>query len=569
MRLRAIHLLGLGAFFVPLAIAACGGSTRQPAQFEDGSASGPDGGVVPGDGQSFPDVTFDGAPPPPPTETRDPLDCAEAKSSKSYVGCDYWPTVNANIVWSIFDYAVVVSNTGAAAANITVTGPSNFNKQLQVPPGELRKIYLPWVPSLKGQDTNAQGSAVAMTASVMAPGGAYHLVSSVPVIVSQFNALEYKGAGGEAPGGGPKSWASCPGNGGVGCFSYSNDASLLLPSTAMTNSYRVTGYKGWTAPPIIPGFPTTDVMGTQITITATQDDTQVTVRLGPNGRVLAGGGIPATNGNGTITLALAKAGDVAELVTEKGDRYDLTGSLVTSTKPIQVIAGMPCVNVPADRGACDHIEETVLPAETLGKHYIVNSPSGPRGGPVQHWVRFVGNRDNTVLTYAPSRPGRCPTTLNAGDVVDCELVTQNFDVQGTQEFAVESLLVGAEALGAQTELNRGDPSLTNFVSVEQFRTKYLFLAPDDYDVTFVDIVGEAAADVKIDGAPVPASAFAAIANGLGVYRVKLGPGKNGAHLLESVKPVGIQVVGYGANTSYEYPGGLNLKLISAPPPPPK
>ena len=42
-----------------------------------------------------------------------------------------------------------------------------------------------------------------------------------------------------------KNWSSCPGNdtcatngGPVGCFSYSNDASLLLPSTAMTASTR-------------------------------------------------------------------------------------------------------------------------------------------------------------------------------------------------------------------------------------------------------------------------------------------------------------------------------------------
>lgn len=93
------------------------------------------------------------------------------------------------------------------------------------------------------------------------------------------------------------------------------------------------------------------------------------------------------------------------------------------------------------------------------------------------------------------------------------------------------------------------------------------MAPDDYDVAFVDIVGEAAADIKIDGTAVPASSFTAIAGGFGVFRVKLGAGKGGAHTLEAAKPVGIQVLGYGANTSYQYPGGLNLKLISIPPVP--
>src|SRR4051812_6891235 len=34
--------------------------------------------------------------------THDPVTCAEAEMSKSYIGCDYWPTVAANVVWSVF-----------------------------------------------------------------------------------------------------------------------------------------------------------------------------------------------------------------------------------------------------------------------------------------------------------------------------------------------------------------------------------------------------------------------------------------------------------------------------------
>jgi hypothetical protein len=38
-------------------------------------------------------------------------------------------------------------------------------------------------------------------------------------------------------------------------------------------------------------------------------------------------------------------------------------------------------------------------------------------------------------------------------------------------------------------------------------------------------------------------------------------------VLVSDKPVGLQVMGYGSYTSYQYPGGLNLGLIAPPPPP--
>src|ERR1700736_3592530 len=40
----------------------------------------------------------------------DPTSCEGAAVAKSYIGCDYWPTVVANNVWSTFDYAVVVAN---------------------------------------------------------------------------------------------------------------------------------------------------------------------------------------------------------------------------------------------------------------------------------------------------------------------------------------------------------------------------------------------------------------------------------------------------------------------------
>jgi hypothetical protein len=192
----------------------------------------------------------------------DPTTCTAAASSHSYIGCDYWPTVTANNVWSIFDFAVVVANGQTTQASVTVTGPSSTNQTVTVDPGSLTKIYLPWVAPLKGADTDSCGLAVPLgqtpaggtnsgtPASVLARAAAYHLVASVPVTVYQFSALEY------APTGGPpgKDWSTCPGTttacpiteGGDGmpitCFSFSNDASLLLPSTAMTGNYRVTGH---------------------------------------------------------------------------------------------------------------------------------------------------------------------------------------------------------------------------------------------------------------------------------------------------------------------------------------
>src|SRR5262245_7346176 len=97
--------------------AGCGSSREKFADDGPAPASTTDPNQAFGDGGAA-DVAG------PPEVTRDPQTCEEAKQTRSYVGCDYWPTVTANNVWSIFDYTVVVSNTSSTAVDVTVTGPN-------------------------------------------------------------------------------------------------------------------------------------------------------------------------------------------------------------------------------------------------------------------------------------------------------------------------------------------------------------------------------------------------------------------------------------------------------------
>jgi len=517
-----------------------------------------------------------------PTTTTDPQTCADAALARSYVGCDYWPTVVANNVWKIFDFAVVVANAGTTPANVTVTGPVNTNQTATVQPGQLVKIYLPWVPSLKGSDADNCGVAQPLTSSVLAAGGAFHLVSNVPVTVYQFNALEYQGVGGP-PG---KNWSSCPGftvctdpqvDTAVGCFSFSNDASLLLPSTAMTGNYRVAGHEGVTIHD--PATGQTQANGGYMAITATADATTVAVVVSSTGQIAAGAGIAATNAGATLTLTL-NAGDVAELLGPGGT--DVSGSIVQASAPVQVITGHPCYENPPNTLACDHMEESVFPAETLGKDYVVTRPAGPTGEVVAQQVRLYGNFNNTHLTYNPSAPAGCPATLNAGQVVECGvggacpttvdptqtyncgITNEDFEVTGDQPFAVDTFTLGATLV--DPNMIEGDPAQSAVVAVEQYRSNYVFLAPDDYIANFVDIVARPAATMTIDGQTVLAIAQAIGSSQYAAYRVNLGLGKAGAHVLVASEPVGLQVVGYGDYTSYRYPGGLNLAQIAPPPP---
>jgi hypothetical protein len=517
----------------------------------------------------------------------DPQTCDQAAQAHSYIGCDYWPTVVANVVWSIFDFAVVVANAGDNAANVTVTGPSGTNQTATVPAGQLVTMYLPWVPALKGADSDNCGGGTALASSVRVNAGAFHLVSSVPVTVYQFNALEYVGKGGP-PG---KNWGSCPGNTLCtqfsppvvsGCYSFSNDASLLLPSTAMTGDYRVAGHEGavW----MDPASGLTGEMGAYMAITGTQNGTTVKVKVSGSGQVLGGTGITATGSGGTMTFTL-DAGDVVELVGPGAS--DLSGSQVQATAPVQVITGMPCTDIPPNAPACDHMEESVFPEETLGKDYVVTRPAGPNGNVVPHRVRIYGDVDGTRLTYNPATPAGCPAMINAGQVVECGggspcpatadatrvyncgLTNQDFEVKGDHPFAVGMFTLGASIVDPNTQPpdQKGDPAQSFATAVEQYRTKYVFLAPADYTVSYVDIVAATGTTMTLDGQNVTAAPQSIGSTGYSAYRVRLGNGQAGAHVLEASQAVGIQVVGYGAYTSYMYPGGLDLLQIAPPPPP--
>src|SRR5687768_15342635 len=74
------------------------------------------------------------------------LDCASAANSRSYLGCDFWPTVTRNGVWSIFDFAVVVVNVGDQPADVKVEGANGIVASATVAARSLVKLYLPWVP---------------------------------------------------------------------------------------------------------------------------------------------------------------------------------------------------------------------------------------------------------------------------------------------------------------------------------------------------------------------------------------------------------------------------------------
>ena len=523
-----------------------------------GGASGV-AGTIPTDGP-VPDVASDGP-------MRDPNTCEEAVLFRTYLGCEFFPTVLPNVADPVFDFAVVVANPSDQPADVHIEGPAGFMADATVGARALTTIYLPWEATLKGPTLDANGVAAPLTSSLVAPAAAYRVTASRPVAAYQFNPLEFQALGGP-PG---KVWTCSNSSSLYVCNSYANDASLLLPANALTPNYIAFTY----------GNPSTASKPSYIAVTATLDGTEVVVKAGPGGTILAG---PTGSGieqaaPGTVFALTLNQLDVVVLVGAPGS--ELSGTQVQSSdplKPIQVMTGSQIANVPdetVDSG--DHLEEVVFPAEAVGRDYVVTVPTGPFGMPVRHVVRLYGHAAASALDYYPQKPAGAPDSLAPGAVAQFE-ASADFQVQGSTPFAVGSFLVGGEQLDATSSAAErlGDPSQSLVTGNAQFRERYVFLAPADYRRSYVDIVAPAGTAVSVDGAALDAATATSLtgraSDGMGeqrfdVYRALLPP--DGQHELTATAPVGIQVVGYGRFTSYQYPGGLNLNLISDPPPRPE
>ncbi len=469
--------------------------------------------------------------------------CAAAAAERGHLGCEFWATVVPNIVWSIFDFAIVATNPGDVAAEVTVAHDGTTLAQATLAPRSSRPFYLPWNAASKGGDSDLCGNVPSPGGSVRERAASYRVTSTRPVAVHQFSPIEHRGEGG--PSG--KDWSGCPGDQTcattgvpIGCFSFSMDASMLLPTSTLGRDHFIDAPPGWPAANL----------GGYAAITATRAATSVTVAVSPTGQVLAGGPVPSASGGEIFTLTL-DAGDVVVLA--GGPTGTLAGSRITADAPIQVVAGAPCAAVPEGVLACDHLEEVVPATDALGTRYVVAPPPGPLGNVVGHVVRFVATSDGTLLEYpSGTRPPGAPATLDAGGAADLGVVTEPFEVVASQPLLVTSSLQGAEAVDATPAPDaKGDPALLVVPPVERFRRHVVFPAPDSAGEAWVLLVQPMAATVTLDGSPAPA-ATALGSSGMGVARVRLSPNSTQTHVVRSNLPVGVQVMGYAAYTSYGF-----------------
>jgi hypothetical protein len=395
---------------------------------------------------------------------------------------------------------------------------------------------------------SAPGSAIAGDTGFAGTGlgarGALRIVSDLPVVAYQINPYEAASI-------------------------HTTDASLLIPTAALDTHYYVVSY-----PQTNPARGPWDLPAS-INIAATQDNTIVTITSSCNTR--AGGIFGALAPGGQLVTTLNQFDNLQLETLTTGN--DLSGSYIVASAPIAVYAGNQCADVPQGYGYCDHLEEQLTPLSTWGTQYV-GAMHTQRASEGALW-RFVAADNATTINFDPPAV-HAPLTLNAGQVYEFE-TPQDFlatSTDPTKAFFLVQVMLGAEmaALESGTDVwslgnLRGDPALTLSVPTAQYMNRYVFMSDATYAYNWITVVRADPADViHLDCFdPIPDNRFTTI--GAGPYQVaritlsaELGGADGtctaGAHQIWGDGPFGIWAYGVYADTSYGYPGGMNLERIN-------
>lgn len=316
----------------------------------------------------------------------------------------------------------------------------------------------------------------------------------------------------------------------------STDAALALPVDVLNTEYLAQTYIPLGSPPRF---------GAEFVVVAAFDDTQVTVT--PTAAL--SGSLPAGS---PITFTLNRGeGWLADSGT------DLTGSRIEASKPVTVTTGNRCTNIPPGTTACDHVFEVAQPLASWGTRSIVSPlPNRPSGSV----YRVLAAEDGTTLTL----DGATVATLNAGEFYDSGVIPGAHVFASTDDkpIFVTQYMTGISFAGA----TRGDPAQGNMIPTDQYLSAYTFstIGGGQFSQNFLSIIAEDAdvanGTIFLDGSPVPASAFTAVA-GTGFSYASL-PLTEGTHSTLSAGVHGITVQGYDQADSYIYPGGARFNFIN-------
>ncbi|XP_078681185.1 IgGFc-binding protein-like [Branchiostoma floridae x Branchiostoma belcheri] len=326
---------------------------------------------------------------------------------------------------------------------------------------------------------------------------------------------------------------------GVNKDSATTDGFLGLPVDVLGEEYYVPSYtSAFTVHP------------SEFGIFGVYDNTTVTVSLSA----------PATHQGqsyttgGSITLTLNRFEAVQFRSTG-----DLTGSHIVADKPVSVMSGSECTQVPYGIAACDHLVEHVPPVRTWGERFITAPLAVRTGGDI---FRVVASEDGTDVDVT----GLPTHSMDAGEFWELDIPSNSYRLITSS--APIMLLQYSKSNDAD---NAGtDPFMMYVPPVEQFAADYTFAtvdSPSSPYTSYVNIVIKASetAGLKYDGNALPSGTTWTAIPGTDLVATQLHIATAGTHKLKhdsAIVQFSIFYYGFASYDSVGFPGGLRLASFS-------
>ena len=247
---------------------------------------------------------------------------------------------------------------------------------------------------------------------------------------------------------------------------------------------------------------------------------------------------------------------------------DLTGSKIVSNKPLTVVSGHECGNVPSTRDYCDHLAVSIPPTSTWGQEFLL-VPFGGRN--VGQYYKIVSSQSSTTVVRRCNFVTSTQTLTSAGS-------SFTFFTSSTTYCSVvanKPVLVSQLGIGGGTD-SIGDPIISILPSLDQYANRYSFfsLSATDFDIHQISVSVLAQqyyqpSSIRLDGQPISCS-WNAIYNSGGTvvgYGCTKSVTGGTTHVVSHNNPDGkLAVIVYGWNSEmlrgYGYLAGLKPNAIN-------
>ena len=238
---------------------------------------------------------------------------------------------------------------------------------------------------------------------------------------------------------------------------------------------------------------------------------------------------------------------------------DLSGTSIVSDKPLTVISGHECGNVPSGC-CCEHLTMQIPPTVTWGKRFLLT----PYSSRPRQYYKVIAANSETIIKYTcgSSVASRLVILLsNAGDV---SVLSSN---NGIYCSLVSNKPVLVAQLGPSYNVgNNGDPVISMIPPIDHYSMSLSFISLEfDFTAHYINIAAESKITIEMDGQSLSLTWNTIYDSNGNIFgygaQVPITVSGLDSHTLSSTSKFSTLVYGFSVSSGYSYSAGVSINKL--------